>query len=104
MGTATMKHYFECDCGSDEHRFCVTSEEEENELPPQLYFHIQMSQYRNFLQRFVEGVRYIFGHKSRYGHWDTINISPDDTARLIVLLHQHRAKLLKSSNKSQENV
>ena len=44
MGEGTMKHYFECDCGSDEHLFCITSEEIQDDYPPQLYFHIQMSQ------------------------------------------------------------
>ena len=95
MGSATMKHYFECDCGLDEHRFCVTSEEAEDDFPPQLYFHVQMCQYRSFFKRTFEALRYILGYKSKYGHWDTINISEDDTNRLVVLLHQHRVKLEK---------
>ena len=95
-----MKDYFECDCGTDEHRFCVTSEEAEDNFPPQLYFHIQMSQYKSPIQRIIEAIKYVFGHKSRYGHWDTINITPDDAARLIVLLHQHRVRLTKFEDKT----
>lgn len=97
-----MKHYFECDCGSDEHRFCVTSEDEDDGLPPQLYFHLQLHQYRNIIKRLVVAVKYIFGHKSRYGHWDTINISEDDANRLFVLLHQHRAKLENTKKKESK--
>jgi hypothetical protein len=97
MGSTNMKHYFECDCGLDEHRFCITSEELEDDFPPQLYFHIQMSQFRNFSQRLVQGLKYILGYKSKYGHWNTINISEDDLNRMIVLFHQHRVKLEKFS-------
>ena len=97
-----MKHYFECDCGTDEHIFCVTSEDLEDDFPPQLYFHIQMSQYRNVFKRIFEGIKYIFGYKSKYGHWDTINISEDDLNRLIILFHQHRVKLEKYSKEMEK--
>jgi hypothetical protein len=95
MGSTSMKHYFECDCGCDEHRFCVTSEDSEEDFPPQLYFHIQMSQYKNITKRLFEAFRYVMGYKSKYGHWDTINVSEDDLNRMIVLFHQHRVKMEK---------
>ena len=102
MGQTSMKHYFECDCNHEEHRFCVTSEDlNYDDLPPQLYFHVQMSQYRGILRRTWQAIRYIFGYKSTYGHWDTVNISEDDLDRLIVLFHQHRVKLNKSKNNTE---
>jgi len=103
MGTTSMKHYFECDCGADEHRFCITSEEEsEDSFPPQLFLHIQMSQYRSFTKRLFEAFRYVLGYKSKYGHWNTINISEDDLNRMIVLFHQHRIKLEKFSKEREK--
>jgi len=104
MGKTTMKKdYFECDCGTDEHRFCVTSEPQDEYFPPQLYFHFQLSQYKNVLERMLVAAKYIFGFKSKYGHWDTISISEDDTNRLFILLHQHRVKL-ENFNKEREKV
>jgi hypothetical protein len=98
-----MIDYFECDCGSDEHRFCVTSEMEEDGFPPQLYFHLQLHQYRNILQRMWVATKYIFGYKSKYGHWDTINISPDDVERLMVLFHQHKVRMKNFNKERQKN-
>lgn len=96
MGKRTMKKdYFECDCGSKEHTFCVTSEESEDDFPPQLYFHFQLTQYRSFLKKISVAVKYIFGYQCKYGHWDTVNISENDTNKLIVLLHQHKARISK---------
>lgn len=96
-----MINYFECDCGSKEHTFCVTTQDWEDYLPPQLYFHFQLSQPSTFIGRCWKGIKYIFGYKCKYGHWDTINLSEEDLNRLTILLHQHRARLSKyfSNNK-----
>lgn len=75
--------------------FCVTSEDSEDQFPPELYFHFQMSQYRGVLSRIWTAIKYVLGHKSKYGHWDTINVSPDSLERLSIVLHQHRVKLEK---------
>lgn len=95
------KQYFECDCGSDEHRFCITSEDEEDSFAPQLYFHLQLHQHRNIFKKIWVAIKYVFGYECRYGHWDTINISEDDANRLYVLFHQHKVKI-KNFNKQQE--
>jgi hypothetical protein len=95
MGSTTMNDYFECTCSSKEHTFCVTSEQSKDEYPPELFFHFQLIHLGNFLERFKTAVKYLFGYKCRYGHWDVINLSEDDTNRLTILLHQHRARLNK---------
>jgi hypothetical protein len=95
------KQYFECECGSDEHRFCITSEDAEDGFAPQLYFHLQLYQYRNIFKKMWVAIKYVFGYECRYGHWDTINISEDDTNRLYVLFHQHKVKI-KNFSKQQE--
>jgi hypothetical protein len=98
-----MNDYFECDCSSKEHTFCVTSQESEDELPPQLYFHFQLIQYRNFLKRVWVAIKYIFGYQCVYGHWDTINVRDDDVNRLIILLHQHKVRLEKFLKEREKN-
>ena len=88
-----MNDYFECSCSSKEHTFCVTSELSDGDWPPELFFHFQLIQPKNIFNKFVTAIRYLFGYKCRYGHWDVVNLSEDDTNRLIVLLHQHRARM-----------
>ena len=87
--------YFECECSSKEHTFGVTSVESDEDMPPELFFDIQLIQPRSFFKKVVTAAKYIFGYQCKYGHWDNISLSEDDTNRLIVLLQQHRARLSK---------
>ena len=57
-------------------------DKEDNEL----YMEIHLSNYLSFFQRVKEGIKYIFGHKSDYGHFDSIIISVEDRKRLIDIL------------------
>lgn len=95
MGSARMNDYFECTCSSKEHTFCVTSEQSEDNWPPELFFSFQLIQPKNIFGKLVTAAKYLFGYKCRYGHWDVVNLSEDDTNRLIVLLHQHRVRIQK---------
>lgn len=101
-----MNDYFECTCSSKEHTFCVTSEQSDGDWPPELFFHFQLIQPKNLLGRITTAIKYLFGYKCKYGNWDVVNLSEDDTNRLIVLLHQHRVRLEKFSrnlsNKKEE--
>ena len=104
MGTAGMSQndYFECTCSSKEHTFCVTSEESDSDWPPELFFHFQLIQPKTIIGKIVTATKYLFGYKCRYGHWDVVNLSEDDTNRLIVLLHQHRVRLQKFSTEREK--
>jgi hypothetical protein len=96
MGAYTMKNdYFECSCSSKEHTFCVTSEDSSDSWPPEMFFHIQLTQPNSFIAKMKVAVKYLLGYQCKYGHWDVVNLQEDDITRLIVLLHQHRAKLSK---------
>lgn len=33
---------------------------------------IHLKNYRNFFQRVIVGIKYIFGYKSKYGDWDEL--------------------------------
>ena len=94
---------FYCDLNSPEHvfRFVVSppvSGEEETEL----YLEVFLHQYRSFFQRLVVAVKYLFGYKSKYGHWDITTLSKDDVQRLFTFIHQHRAKLLNEKKRNPD--
>jgi hypothetical protein len=72
------KHHFDCDCGSDEHTFKFTFDTEEGEL----YLSAYLNQYHNVFKRIWVAVKYVFGYTSKYGHWDTVMLSKNDTERL----------------------
>lgn len=88
-----MNHYFECTCGSNEHTICLTTEEADGNFPPELFFHFQLSQPSGFLGRLWKGLKYIFGAKCKYGHWDVVELSQEDVGKLTELLLQYKEKL-----------
>ena len=78
--------YFDCDCGSSEHtlRFCyfVPFKDE----PAEIHTEIFLNQYRSVWQRIRIAIKYVFGYKCRYGHWDVWTLKRNDCERLKGLL------------------
>src|ERR1035437_949093 len=62
--------YIECDCGSNDHLIKFTYAEADNYDIGHVYTHIQMDNYRPWYKRIILAIGYVFGHKSRFGHWD----------------------------------
>lgn len=56
---------FVCDCSSREHQIVFEYDFDDNLI----YAHIHLTQY-GFWKRLKMGIKYIFGYKCRYGHWD----------------------------------
>ena len=57
---------------------------------PGLYLEVQLIQHRNFFQRIWAAIKYVFGYRSNYGHWDCWLLDMRDTKGLINLLQQHQ--------------
>jgi len=64
--------YFDCDCASSEHtlRFLIENDIRFEDWPPELYTEVYLNHYESFWKRSIAGIKYIFGYKSKYGHWD----------------------------------
>jgi hypothetical protein len=62
------REYVECNCSCSEHtlRFAWFR----NEKDPALYVDVFLHQYYGFWKRLWLGIKYICGHKSKYGHFD----------------------------------
>lgn len=79
-----MKHELEeteillCRCHSDEHQILVHYDKDDKEL----YLDVHLSPYHNFWQRLVRGVKYIFGYRCKYGHWDCFIFNEKDADKL----------------------
>ena len=83
----TMKNkspeVFICDCHSTDHQmiFLFSSDEIAGKEFPTVYTHVHLNK-KPFLTRLYYGIRYIFGHQSRYGAFDEFILQPEDADRL----------------------
>jgi len=82
--------FFECECGSDEHtlRFILHLDNhpnnKEGHVPmPELYTSVFLNHYDRWYKRLWRGIKYIFGYKCKYGHFDSFTMKPSDAERMI---------------------
>lgn len=59
-----------CDCNSTEHQIVVYPDVEDRIL----YLHIHLTSY-GFWRRLKAGLKYIFGYKCKFGHWEEFILS-----------------------------
>lgn len=76
--------HFECDCHSPEHTLRFTLDQEYNEI----YTEVFLNQYRPWWKRIWIAVKYVFGYKCMYGHFDCFMMQRADAGRLIALVSQ----------------
>ena len=74
--------FFECACHSDEHTLKFGYDPEDNEL----YTSVFLNQYQNVFKRVWIALKYVFGYKCKYGHWDCFIMRAEDGERLKSLL------------------
>ena len=93
--------FFECECGSDEHtlRFVLSLDEGSTPRIPELYTSTFLSE-RVWYQRIWPGIKYIFGYKCRYGHWDVFSLQEEDAERLINLTQRFKTAREQSRGES----
>ncbi len=74
--------YFECQCGSPEHALVFNLDLEENSI----YTTVFLDQWRPWWHRIWIAIKYVFGYKCMYGHFDCFSMDPKDAYRLTLLL------------------
>lgn len=77
-----MNTYLECACYSDEHRMVYTLDDED------LYVSVFLPDYPNFWKRIVNAIKYIFGYKCKYGHFDCFLFNKQNAGQLKDLLEK----------------
>jgi hypothetical protein len=73
------REFLVCQCFSPEHTLQFMYDEDDKTL----YSEIHLSQYRSFFKRVLVAIKYIFGYKCQYGHWDTFHMQPEDLSKII---------------------
>jgi len=89
-----ITEYFECHCYAEEHAIRFSYEEEYNEL----FLSVFLNQYRPWYHRIWVAIKYVFGYKCRYGHWDTWTLKVEDAGRLR---HLADRVILREKNKKE---
>lgn len=75
-------YYFECHCHSPEHTLIFRLDEEE---PKTLYGYVFLNS-DSLFKRIWKAIKYVFGFKCRYGHFDEFILNPKDAQKMIDLL------------------
>jgi len=86
--------FFECSCGSDEHtlRFILDfdslNDGTDSDYPPypEIYTSVFLNHYDAWYRRLWRGIKYIFGYKSKHGHFDSFSMRPGDIPRFREML------------------
>ena len=93
--------YYECACFSTEHtlKFYLL---DDPEIGPELHTSIFLNQYHNIFGRIWIAIKYIFGYKCKYGHWDCWILQKEDAERLSVLMDDYKRYLAEFQEKQRE--
>lgn len=83
MNNKDYIEYFECSCHSPTHHFTIKDicdiDGKYDEGP---YIQIHMANYLPWHKRLWVAVKYVFGHKSKYGEYDEIILKESDLFKL----------------------
>jgi len=77
-----------CACYSTEHALHFHFDRENNEI----YTEVLMRNWRGFFKRLWVAVKYLFGYKCRFGHFDCFEMRPEDARTLQVILGEFLAQ------------
>lgn len=76
------REYFECQCSDFNHVFRFVLDEKDGEA----WLEVNINHYLPWYKRVWEAVRYVFGLRPAYGHYDITMLREEDYVRLHALL------------------
>ncbi len=77
--TEDIRELFVCQCNDPQHQFIIQTIDFDNN--PGIFISVLLAPI-GFCKRLINGIKYIFGHRCRYGDFQEIIINPDDADRL----------------------
>lgn len=72
---------FICECSSTEHQIIISMDGDEDPSMSMCYAHIFLTEY-SFFKRLFYGLKYIFGYKCKYGHFEEFIFNREDAPKL----------------------
>ncbi len=74
--------YFECDCHSPEHTLIFQWDDEDHTI----YTTVFLDHWHRFFGRIVVALKYVFGYRCKYGHFDCFIMQKKDYTRFLQFL------------------
>ena len=98
--TGYQTEFFECACHSDEHTLKFNLDTmPSHEDAPEIYTSIFLCDWQPWYKRVWVAIKYAFGYKSKYGHWDTWLLKACDVDRLEAMLNKFKELHTKYENR-----
>jgi hypothetical protein len=91
MNFKIKNHYVECECHSVEHVVRYTFYPDDALYDPAdrlVYVTMFLNQYRSFWKRIWVAIKYVFGYKCKYGHFDCTMVNVDEATNLRNFLNE----------------
>ena len=88
-------HRFECTCTAFDHNIRLDVDEELGTIS----LSVPLNHWRSWYHRIWLATKFIFGITERYGHYDTIELNPDDYGRIRSLLDESE-RILKEQHEA----
>lgn len=83
MNDKDLKHeLFICECNNVEHQLIFSYLKDEDEV----YMEVHLIPESNILKRIWDALKYIFGYRSKYGHFDEFIFHRDDASKLAKIV------------------
>jgi len=92
------RHFSICSCHSAEHvvhwnydpaQRIKSDQGNEYDWPSEVWFEICVSWNQSFFKRCWNAVRYVFGHRSVYGHFDCFVLEKPEARKLVAFLQDY---------------
>jgi hypothetical protein len=80
--------YIECGCGSLEHNLQFRAFNDDREI----YCHTFLS-HRKFRDRIIPALKYIFGYKCKYGHFEEIILDVNSQMQIMTFIRSHLTEM-----------
>ena len=78
-------HHVICTCTSADHDIRFVKDTRDGDV----WVEVQLVAVDNIWRRIYNAIRYIFGYRSKYGHWDTTLISKEEAKKLQHFLKRY---------------
>lgn len=77
---ATVHELFVCQCSSIEHQVVFSYDKEDEDKD--VYVSVHLVPEHSIWRRIINSVKYIFGYKCRYGHFEEFIFNKEDAGKL----------------------
>lgn len=83
-------YYFECQCGSDEHtlKFTLDKGGDACDDVAEIYTSVFLNAWEPWYRRAWSAIKYTFGYKCKYGHWDCWILRNEEAGKLRAMLDE----------------